>query len=87
MSNRGFGYTKTGRLSGTLEPLSNPIPEVGDDEVVIKIKAMALNPVDEQLYVGLGSIKTKADQQSSAYTGLYEEVERSAQQWQGVHPR
>ena len=53
MSNRGFGYTKTGRLSGTLEPVSNAIPEAGDDEVVIKIKAMALNPVDEQLYVDL----------------------------------
>ena len=52
MSNRGFGYTKTGRLSGTLEPVSNTIPEAGDDEVVIKIKAMALNPVDEQLCVG-----------------------------------
>ena len=52
MSNRGFGYTKTGRLSGTLEPVSNSIPEAGDDEVVIKIKAMALNPVDEQLCVG-----------------------------------
>jgi len=51
MSNKGFGYTKTGRLSGTLEPVTHPIPDVGDDEVVIKIKAMALNPVDEQLCV------------------------------------
>lgn len=49
MSNSGYGYTKTGRLSGTLEPVTNAIPQPGDDEVVIKIKAMALNPVDEQL--------------------------------------
>jgi hypothetical protein len=49
MSNRGFAYTTSGRLSGTLEPVSNAIPTPGDDEVVIKIKAMALNPVDEQL--------------------------------------
>jgi NADPH:quinone reductase-like Zn-dependent oxidoreductase len=32
-----------------LEPVSNTIPTPGEDEVVIKIKAMALNPVDEQL--------------------------------------
>jgi NADPH:quinone reductase-like Zn-dependent oxidoreductase len=62
MSNRGFGYTKTGRLSGTLEPVSNAIPDAGDDEVVIKIKAMALNPVDEQLCVGLKCKRAKADQ-------------------------
>jgi hypothetical protein len=49
MSNKGYGYTETGRLSGTLKPVSNSIPEAGDDEVVIKLKAMALNPVDEQL--------------------------------------
>jgi NADPH:quinone reductase-like Zn-dependent oxidoreductase len=49
MSNKAFGYTKTGRLSGTLESVANPIPQAGDDEVVIKIKSMALNPVDEQV--------------------------------------
>lgn len=54
MSNKAYGYTKTGRLSGTLTSVTNPIPEAGDDEVVIKIKAMALNPVDEQLYVRSG---------------------------------
>jgi hypothetical protein len=87
MSNRGFGYTKTGRLSGTLEPVSNAIPEAGDDEVVIKIKAMALNPVDEQLCVGPRCIQVKADRQSSAHTGLYEEVECPVQWWESIHPR
>jgi hypothetical protein len=82
MSNRGFGYTKTGRLSGTLEPVSNAIPVAGDDEVVIKIKAMALNPVDEQLCVALKCTRAKADQQSSAHTGLY-----SIQWWKGIHSR
>jgi len=61
MSNRGFGYTETGRLSGTLEPVSNAIPEAGDDEVIIKIKAMALNPVDEQLCVGPRCFQAGAD--------------------------
>lgn len=85
MSNRGFGYTKTGRLSGTLEPVSNSIPEAGDDEVVIKIKAMALNPVDEQLCVSLRCVKAEADKQSSAHTGLYEKVECPVQWWKGIH--
>ena len=49
MSNKGWGYTETGRLSGTIKPVTNPIPVAGDDEVVIKLKAIALNPVDEQL--------------------------------------
>ena len=49
MSNKAYGYTRTGRLSGTLEPVTHPIPEAGDDEVVIKLKSMALNPVDEQV--------------------------------------
>jgi NADPH:quinone reductase-like Zn-dependent oxidoreductase len=49
MSNKGYGYTEMGRLSGTLKSVTNPIPEAGNDEVVIKLKAMALNPVDEQL--------------------------------------
>ena len=49
MSNKAYGYTTAGRLSGTLESVTNPIPEAGDDEVVIKLKSMALNPVDEQV--------------------------------------
>lgn len=49
MSNKAWGYTETGRLSETIKVVNNPIPEAGDDEVVIKLKAMALNPVDEQL--------------------------------------
>lgn len=55
---RAWGYTETGRLSGTIKAVNNPIPEAGDGEVVIRLKAMALNPVDEQLYVGpiLGSL-------------------------------
>jgi hypothetical protein len=87
MSNRGFGYTKTGRLSGTLGPVSGPIPEAGDDEVVIRIKAMALNPVDEQLCVGPRCIQVEADRQSSAHTGLHEKVECPVQWWKGLHPR
>lgn len=49
MSNKGWGYTQTGRLSKTIQPVTSGIPQVGDDEVVIEIKAMALNPVDEQM--------------------------------------
>lgn len=49
MSNNGWGYTVSGRLSGTIKPVKNDIPKPGDDEVVIQLKAMALNPVDEQL--------------------------------------
>jgi NADPH:quinone reductase-like Zn-dependent oxidoreductase len=65
--NKGFGYTKTGRLSGTLEPVTNSIPKVGDDEVIIKVKAMALNPVDEQLYVMcLGTFRDVGTHECSA---------------------
>jgi NADPH:quinone reductase-like Zn-dependent oxidoreductase len=78
MSNKGWGYTVSGRLSGTIKPVNNDVPIAGDDEVVIKLKAMALNPVDEQLW---GSRLRTASQightdvvkQGSARTQLHEE--------------
>lgn len=49
MTNKGWGYTETGRLSGTIKFITNELPIPGDNEVVVEVKAMALNPVDEQL--------------------------------------
>ncbi|KAL7421187.1 hypothetical protein Q5752_004072 [Cryptotrichosporon argae] len=60
-------YTKRGRLSQTLELADVPVPEPGAGDVVIAIKAVALNPVEEQLaqaptwlarFMGVASVGT-----------------------------
>jgi hypothetical protein len=88
MSNKGYGYTEMGRLSGTLKSVTNPIPEPGDDEVVIKLKAMALNPVDEQLYVPDTNHRFAVAQltrlKCPAYGGLHEEAGCAIQWRKGV---
>ena len=43
-------YTTQGRLSGTVTRVTRSRKdEVEDDEVLIQVKAAAVNPVDEQL--------------------------------------
>jgi NADPH:quinone reductase-like Zn-dependent oxidoreductase len=49
MSNQVWQYTTRGRLSTTIEQASRPIPAPKDGEIVLKLKAAALNPVEEQL--------------------------------------
>jgi NADPH:quinone reductase-like Zn-dependent oxidoreductase len=49
MSNAVWQYTESGRLSTVLVQATKDIPEPDDDGVVVKTKAMALNPVDEQM--------------------------------------
>jgi NADPH:quinone reductase-like Zn-dependent oxidoreductase len=51
--NTVWEYTKAGRLSGTVNQVTREIPEPGPSELVIKVRAAALNPVDEQLCVPL----------------------------------
>ena len=50
-ANTVYQYTRPGRLSETLERSQRPIPSPGDNEVVIRIKAISINPVDNQLSV------------------------------------
>lgn len=47
--NKAFQFSESGPLSKTLKPVELTIPEPEADEVVIKIRAAALNPVDVQL--------------------------------------
>lgn len=47
--NKAWQYTTRGRLSNTIEQVDLPIPEPKDDEVVVRIQAVALNPVEEQV--------------------------------------
>lgn len=47
--NKAFQFTESGPLSKTLKLVERAIPEPEADEVVIKIRAAALNPVDVQL--------------------------------------
>ncbi|KAJ9103640.1 hypothetical protein QFC19_004215 [Naganishia cerealis] len=47
--NKAFQFTKQGPLSASLEPVERPVPEPQPDQVVVKILAAALNPVDVQL--------------------------------------
>lgn len=49
--NSVWQYTRPGRLSRTIAQADRPVPEVRDGDVVIKVMAAALNPVDEQLCV------------------------------------
>lgn len=49
--NKAFQFTQSGPLSKSLELTEHAIPEPKPDEVVVKICAAALNPVDVQLYV------------------------------------
>lgn len=49
MTNSAWEYTRGGRLSGTIAKAARPDVECGEGEVVVKVKAAALNPVDEQL--------------------------------------
>lgn len=51
MSNRQWIYTDRGRLSGTIKQVTSPIPKAKEGQVVIKVKAAALNPVENQMYV------------------------------------
>ena len=50
MSNRQWVYTERGRLSTTIKQTTGPIPDAKEGEVVIKVKAAALNPVENQMY-------------------------------------
>jgi NADPH:quinone reductase-like Zn-dependent oxidoreductase len=42
-------YTTRGRLSTTIKQVSKPVPNPKADEVVVKVKAAALNPVENQM--------------------------------------
>ena len=48
-SHAAFQYTRSGRLSGTLEKATRPTPTPNDKEMLVRVKAAALNPVDQQL--------------------------------------
>jgi NADPH:quinone reductase-like Zn-dependent oxidoreductase len=47
--NKAFQFTERGPLSKTLKLVELPIPEPKDEEIVVNISAVALNPVDVQL--------------------------------------
>ncbi len=49
MQAQAWTYTKRGRLSQTIEKGTVQVPEPEDGEIVVEIKAAALNPVDEQV--------------------------------------
>lgn len=49
MTNSAWQYTRGGRLSGTIAKGDRPEVECKEGEVVVKVMAAALNPVDEQL--------------------------------------
>lgn len=49
MSNEAWQYTTRGRLSTTVERVKRDIPLPGHGEIVVKLRAAALNPVEEQL--------------------------------------
>ncbi|RSH93870.1 zinc ion binding [Saitozyma podzolica] len=49
MSNEAWQYTTRGRLSTTIERVKREIPLPEHGEIVVKLKAAALNPVEEQL--------------------------------------
>ncbi|BEI81566.1 hypothetical protein CcaverHIS002_0207260 [Cutaneotrichosporon cavernicola] len=48
-NNTVWEYTRAGRLSSTIAQAARAIPEPGPSELVIQVRAAALNPVDEQL--------------------------------------
>lgn len=48
-TNTVWEYTRGGRLSRTIAQKQRTVPEAGAGEVVVKVMAAALNPVDEQL--------------------------------------
>ena len=50
MSNRQWIYTERGRLSATIKQNTASIPVAKEGEVVIKVKAVALNPVENQMW-------------------------------------
>lgn len=47
--NKAFQFAKQGPLSTSLELVERPVPEPEAEEIVVKIAAAALNPVDVQL--------------------------------------
>ena len=49
MSNRQWSYTERGRLSKTIRQITGAIPTAKEGEAVIKVKAAALNPVENQM--------------------------------------
>lgn len=49
MLNKSWQYKTRGRPSQTLSLIESPVPKAGPGEIVIKIHAAALNPVDVQL--------------------------------------
>ena len=48
-SHAAFQYTRSGRLSGTLDMATRTTPTPNDKEMLVRVKAAALNPVDQQL--------------------------------------
>ena len=49
--NEAYEFTRQGQLSQVIERTTKKIPEPQNGQVVIAIRAVALNPVDEQLWV------------------------------------
>lgn len=49
MANVSWQYTERGRLSKTIKQAIGSIPKAKAEEVVIRVKAAALNPVEEQM--------------------------------------
>jgi NADPH:quinone reductase-like Zn-dependent oxidoreductase len=48
--NEAYEYNTKQRLSQALSRAIRPIPEPEDDELIVRVRACAINPVDEQLY-------------------------------------
>lgn len=52
-ANQGHFYDYAGSLSTTLELRDCPIPQPQDGDIILKLVAAALNPVDEQMSVSV----------------------------------
>lgn len=50
-TNTVWEFTSAGRLSSVIHQATRDVPEPGPGELVVKVRAAALNPVDEQLCV------------------------------------
>jgi NADPH:quinone reductase-like Zn-dependent oxidoreductase len=47
--NQSWQYTRQGMLSETLEKVEGPIPAPASEEIVVRVKAISLNPIDYKL--------------------------------------
>lgn len=57
--NQSWQYTRQGMLSETLEKVEGPIPTPASEEIVVRVKAISLNPIDYKLSVDT-SVMTSA---------------------------